>query len=72
VSYQIIVRFPDKATADAWCGQMTDGAGEGFCEFTGHRQKPGTKGNKESDFERVTDSAPKGTPVFFMHRLFED
>lgn len=65
--YDIIVRFPSKEMADEFCGQMSDGFGEGLCDFTGSRQKPGTTGKKNSDFERITDSAPEGTPVYFVN-----
>jgi hypothetical protein len=69
--YDIIVRFKSKAEADAWCGQMSDGAGEGWCDFSFWHQKPGTDGTKDSHFEKVKDSAPPGTPVFFMNELFD-
>lgn len=72
MSYDIIVRFPDKKTADKWCGQMSDGFGENACDFSFHRQKPGTDGTKNEHFERVTDSAPKGTPVYFMNGLHDE
>jgi len=71
MSYDIIVRFPSKEVADDWCAQMSDGAGGGFCDFSFWRQKPGTDGKKEEDFEKVTDAAPAGTPVYFMERIFE-
>lgn len=32
--HDIIVRFPSKEMADYFCGQMSDGFGEGFCDFT--------------------------------------
>lgn len=71
MSYDIIVRFKSQAEADRWCGQMSDGAGEGFCNFSFLGQKPGTDGKKREDFEKVTDSAPAGTPVYFMNGLFD-
>ncbi len=69
--YDIIVRFPTKKLADKFCGQMSDGFGEGLCDFSFHRQIPGTDGTKNSHYERVTDSAPKGTEVYFVKSIFE-
>ncbi len=66
--HDIIVRFPDKKTADQFCGQMSDGFGEGFCDFSGHQQKPGTTGKKNSDFERIKEG---DKDVFFVKEIFE-
>ena len=66
MSYDIIVRFPSKKLADDWCGQMSDGFGEGFCNFSFWEQIPGTDGTKDKHFRKVTSAAPKGTPVYFM------
>ena len=70
--YDIIVRFPTKKLADEFCGQMSDGFGEGFCDFSFWQQKPGTNGKKEDDFEKVTSSAPNGTEVYFVKSIFEN
>jgi hypothetical protein len=66
--HDIIVRFPTKELADEWCGQMSDGFGEGFCAFNHHRQKPGTDGRKNSDYEQVTED---GKRVYFVDSIFE-
>lgn len=71
MSYDIIVRFPNKKLADEFCGQMSDGFGEGLCDFSFWQQKPGTTGKKNSDFVKVTSSAPEGTPVFFVNSITE-
>lgn len=68
MSYDIIVRFPNKKIADEFCGQMSDGFGEGLCDFSFWRQKPGTTGKKQSDFEKVVED---GKPVFFVDEIFE-
>ena len=70
MSYDIIVRFPNKKTADEFTGQMSDGFGEGFCDFSYWQQKPNTDGNKPSDFEKIVD-ASTGLPVFFVNAIFE-
>ena len=31
--FEIIVRFPNKELAEKFCGQMSDGFGEDFCNF---------------------------------------
>jgi hypothetical protein len=67
--YDIIVRFPTKEMADEFCSQMSDGWGEGFCNFSYWQQKPNTDGKNNSDFEKVTSSAPEGTPVFFVKSI---
>lgn len=69
MSYDIIVRFPNKKIADEFCGQMSDGIGENFCDFSFWRQKDGTDGSKPSDFERVTEG---DRPVYFVNDLFEE
>lgn len=70
--YDIIVRFPSKELADEFCGQMSDGFGENFCDFSFWQQKPETDGTKPSDFEKITSSAPDGTPVFFVRKIFDN
>jgi hypothetical protein len=67
--YDIVVRFPNKKIADEFCGQMSDGFGEGFCDFSFHRQKPGTDGKKSDDYEEVYDE--QNHRVYFMNRIFE-
>lgn len=69
MSYDIIVRFPSKEMADEFCGQMSDGFGEGFCDFSFWQQKPGTDGKKKEDYERITSDAPKGTEVYFVKSI---
>ena len=74
MSYDIVVRFPSKAMADKFCGQMSDGFGENFCDFSFHRQKKGTDGKKASDYERVVTAEgeiPAGTKVFFVNSIEE-
>lgn len=71
MSYDVIVRFPSKEVAENWCAQMMDGFGESSCDFRDFRQKPETDGKKKSDYEKITDKAPEGTPVWFMNQLFD-
>lgn len=68
--YDIVVRFPNKELADAFCGQLSDGFGEGLCDFSFWRQKEGTDGTKQAHFEKVTtDSVAPKTPVYFLNSL---
>lgn len=67
--YDIIVRFPNKEMADIFCSQMSDGFGEGFCNFSYWQQKAGTSGKDREDYEKITSSAPEGTPVFFVNSI---
>lgn len=66
--YDIIVRFPNKKIADEFCGEMSDGSGEGFCNFSFYRQKPGTDGKKNSDYEEVYDDQKRR--VYFVSAIF--
>lgn len=69
MSYDIVVRFPDKKTADEFCGQMSDGAGEGICDFNIWEQLPNTDGSKEKHYRKVKDEL--GRPVCFVNEMFE-
>jgi len=67
--YDIVIRFPNKKMAEEWCGQMSDGFGEGFCDFNCWQQKPDTDGTKHEHFEKITNK--NGTPVYFVKDIFE-
>lgn len=64
--YDIIVRFPNKKLADEFTGQMSDGFGEGLCDFSYHKQLPGTDGTKNSHYVKVKEG---NTPVFFVNNI---
>ena len=66
--YDIIVRFPSKEVADEFMGQMSDGFGEGFCDFSLSKQKEGTDGKKNEHYERIVED---GKPVCFVKEIFE-
>ena len=68
MSYDIIIRFPNKELAEEFTGQMSDGFGEGFCDFSVWQQKPGTSGKRNSDFVKVKEG---DTPVCFVNSIFE-
>jgi len=70
MAYRIIVEFPDKETADAFCSQMEDGFGENVCDFSRWRQKPNTNGTSADDFEQVLDE--HGTQVCFIASLRDE
>lgn len=65
--YDIIIRFPDKKLADEFCGQMSDGFGEGFCNFSPWQQHPGTDGKKHEDYFKVKED---GKDVYFVKDIF--
>lgn len=67
---EIIIQFPNQSDVDEFAGQMSDGVGESICDFSHHRQKPGTDGTKPSDFEKVYDK--QGRRVYFITEMFED
>ena len=66
--YDIILRFPNKELADEFCGQMSDGFGEGFCGFDCWQKKLGTTGKNAEDFERITED---GKEVYFVNEIFD-
>ena len=66
MSYDIIVRFPSKKIADKFCGEMSDGVGEGFCDWTRWQQLPGTTGKKKEDFVKVKEG---DLEVFFVKSI---
>ncbi len=57
--------------ADEFCGQMSDGFGENACDFRHAQQIAGTDGKKQEHYEKITSSAPEGTPVYFVTEIFE-
>ena len=67
MSVDIIIRFPSKEIADIFCGQMSDGVGEGFCDFNYRAQVRGTDGTKREHFENVFEG---DIPVFFVNEVF--
>ena len=64
MSYDIIVRFPNKEMADEFAGQMSDGFGEGLCDFSFWLKLPGTTGTKHEDFIKVKEG---DKPVYFVN-----
>lgn len=66
--YDIIVRFPHKELADEFCGQMSDGFGEGFCDFNRNILKQGASGKSRDDFERLISD---GLKVYHVNDLFD-
>ena len=70
----IVVRFPDQKTADAFIGGLMDGFGENACNFSWWHQKPDTSGINQEDFEYLTTTAGEiqaGTLVCFCDEVFE-
>lgn len=47
-----------------FCDQMSDGFGEGFCDFSFYEEDSGK-------FKKVTSSAPEGTKVYFVNSITE-
>jgi hypothetical protein len=69
---EIIIRFPSEKMADYFKGQMSDGFGEGWCNFSVWKQKEGTDGRDNKHYEKIVDE--KGRHVCFVSsiELFED
>ena len=65
--FDIIVRFPSKEIADGFCGQMSDGFGENFCDFSFRKKKEGTDGKKISDYEEIYEGEKR---VYFVNNIF--
>ena len=64
--YDIIVRFPTKKLADEFCGQMSDGFGEGLCDFSFWERVPGTDGTKKEHFRKAVEG---DKPVYFVNSI---
>ena len=69
MAHQIIIEFPTEKIANEFCDQMSDGSGENLCDFSHHRQKPGTDGTKNEHYEEVHDD--KGRRTYFVSDIFE-
>jgi len=67
MTYDIIVRFPSKEVADRFVGQMCDGFGEGFCDFTPYLKSEGGP-HGTAKYERIVVD---GKPVCFVDEIFE-
>lgn len=66
--YQIIIEFPDKEIADRFCGQMSDGFGEEFCDFSSWKQLDGTDGTKSEHYVKHIED---NRSVFYVNSLGE-
>ena len=69
MAYQIVVEFPTKGMADAFCGQMSDGFGENFCIFSAYKQKEGTDGTRDEHYTEETDE--KGRHIFYVKAVLK-
>lgn len=73
MTYDIIVRFPNKELADEFCGQMSDGFGEGFCDFSFWDNDPDNNIHGMANPRKVIAMNAAGTavPVYFVNAIFE-
>lgn len=73
MAYDIIVRFPNKELADEFCGQMSDGFGEGFCDFSPFSWDPDVEIHGQPIPQRLVEpSIPtRPRPVFFVNEIFD-
>ena len=69
--YDIIVRFKDKKTADEFCGQMSNGFGEGFCDFSPLWTITKNEAGKDKYERTFTDTVPAQTQIFEVKDIFE-
>lgn len=68
MSYDIVVRFKNKEDADYWCGQMSDGFGEGFCNFSYWSPKRLRDGSRYREVTAET-TVVSGTPIFYVSSI---
>ena len=68
MTYDIIVRFPNKQLADEFCGQMSDGFGEGFCNFSFWDNNPDNNIHGMANPQKVVEN---DVPVYFVDSIFE-
>ncbi len=67
---QIVIEFKSEKLKDEFCGQMSDGFGENFCDFSFHKQLPDTDGTKAEHFERVKDEQSR--EIYFVNQVWLD
>lgn len=60
---RLIIEFPSKEMMEYFIGQMSDGFGEDFCDFSTRRYIAGTTGNRPEHYEQVDEN---GNPVCFV------
>jgi len=65
--YQIIIEFPNKKIADEWCGQMSDGFGEDYCDFSHWYQLPNTDDKSKNHYIKKYDE--HGRQIFYINNL---
>ena len=70
--HDIIVRFPSKEMADYFCGQMSDGYGEGFCNFTRWTRKCDTDGKRPEDYEETFEEEKQVYFVTYVEDFMND
>lgn len=67
--YDIVVRFPNKEMADEFCGQMSDGFGEGLCDFSCWQKIHGIPPKKDDYVKVTTSTIQPNTPVYFINSI---
>ncbi len=71
MSFDIIVRFPTEEVAKQFCGQMSDGFGEGFCNFHFEWERlPENDGTKQEHYKQILASAIN-VPLYTVNEIFE-
>lgn len=70
MAHQIVIEFPTKEMADRFCGQMSDGFGEQFVDFSFYQQIPGTDGKSREHYRKVKDEL--GRDVYFITHMEEE
>ena len=69
MAFQIVVEFPNEETANHFCGQLSDGFGEKYCDFSFHRQKENTSGKNAEDWEEIYDT--EGRRIYYVNKMFQ-
>lgn len=61
---RITLEFENEEDKNWFCGQMGDGFGENFCNFSFSKQLPETDGRKAEHYVRIKDEL--GREVYFV------
>lgn len=67
--YDVVVRFSSKEIAEKFMMQMSDGFGEGFCDFSVWNK---TEINGKNEYSKLCVSEVEtDTPVCFVNKIYE-
>jgi hypothetical protein len=67
---QIVLEFDNEEEKNWFCGQMSDGFGENFCDFCFSKRLDGTDGTKAEHYIKIKDELDR--EVYFVNKFEEE